>query len=73
MKIKSFKVFLSTIMAFAIIGTSRSCQDYKVKHESKLGNINQKVKEIKFEDVFIPNEEPVEVDTNSEIMPAKSK
>jgi len=69
MKIKNGRVFLATFLAFTLIGTMNSCQDYKVKQESKTGNIIKiTAEEVEFEDIFTPaetedTEEMVEEDT----------
>ncbi len=73
MKIKNLKLFLASALVFALIGTFRSCRDYKVKHESKAGEITQKIEKIGFDDIFTPAEEPVELDVKPEIYPSKSK
>jgi len=57
MKVKNLKVFLFSALAFVMIGTFRSCQEYKIKQESKIGNITKKAQEIKFEDIFISSTE----------------
>lgn len=73
MKIKNIKVFLASALVFAIIGTFRSCQDYRIKHESKTGNFKQKIEEIEFEDIFIPVEKTPEITKQPEIIHNKSK
>lgn len=71
MKIKNVRVFIASFIAFALIGTFNACQDYKVKHQSKTGDIIKTTAEdIKFEDIFTPveTEETTEiVEENKEI------
>lgn len=73
MKIKNIKFFLASVLVFAVIGTFRSCQDYKVRHESKIGDINQSIEEVNFEDIFTPVEESIGIEEKPEIIPSKSK
>jgi hypothetical protein len=57
MKIKNTKVFWGTILAFAIISSLNTFHDYKLNHDSKIGDvIKQKVEDITFEDIFTPTE-----------------
>lgn len=55
MKIKNFRLFAGGFIAFFLIGTLRSCEETKLKQEQKAKEMfNQTIKEIKFEDIFIP-------------------
>ena len=70
MKIKNIKFFLASVLVFAVIGTFRS---YKVRHESKIGDINQSIEEVNFEDIFTPVEESIGIEEKPEIISSKSK
>lgn len=63
MGIKNKKVFIGSLVAFAIIGLFNSCQDYKLKQESKEGNIiKTKSEEITFDDIFTPAESDYQIE-----------
>ena len=46
---------------------------YKVRHESKIGDINQSIEEVNFEDIFTPVEESIGIEEKPEIISSKSK
>lgn len=67
MKIKNTKVFWGSLLAFALISGMNSCQEYKLRHESKITEpIKQSIEELNIDDVFTLKEE-IEIDEKQEI------
>ncbi len=51
---KNLKIIWPTVLAFLLIGTLNSCQDYQKNHTSKESeNITFKVESVDFDKVFI--------------------
>ena len=74
MGIKNKKVFVGSLIAFAIIGLFNSCQDYKLKQESKVGNIiKMNTEEITFDEIFTPAESDYQIEEQPIVETVKSK
>lgn len=57
MKIKNLRVFATSALIFAVIGTLNACRDSKLNNQSNaVKTIQESIEDIKFEDVFVPVE-----------------
>lgn len=51
---KNLKVIWPTVLAFLLIGTLNSCQDYQVSHKTKEAEkITLKIENIDFDKIFL--------------------
>lgn len=58
MKIKNLRVFATSALIFAVIGTLNACRDSKLNDQSNPAkSIQNSIENIKFEDIFVPVEE----------------
>lgn len=58
MKIKKLRVFTTSALVFAVIGTLNACRDSKINNQSKeIESFKNNLEIIKFEDIFAPLED----------------
>ena len=56
------KIIPATVLAFALISAMNACEDYKIKQEEKAGKIKSLIEKPEFENVFVPNEDIIELE-----------